>query len=72
TSWFGFAQDVLRAAELDPNRVQPIATADLRPQRPAKRPANSVLENAKMRKANLTLLDDYHIPLQRLVDRLAS
>ena len=72
TSWFGFAQDVLRAAELDPNRVQPIATADLRPQRPAKRPANSVLENAKMCKANLTLLDDYHIPLQRLVDRLAS
>ena len=72
TSWFGFAQDVLRAAELDPNRVQPIATADLRPQRPAKRPANSVLENAHMCKANLTLLDDYHIPLQRLVDRLAS
>jgi dTDP-4-dehydrorhamnose reductase len=72
TSWFGFAQDVLRAAELDPSRVQPIATAELRPQRPAKRPANSVLENAKMRKANLTLLDDYHIPLQRLVDRLAS
>ena len=72
TSWFGFAQDVLRAAELDPNRVQPIATADLRPQRPAKRPANSVLENAQMCKANLTLLDDYHIPLQRLVDRLAS
>lgn len=72
TSWFGFAQDVLRAAELDPSRVQPIATADLRPQRPAKRPANSVLENAKMCKANLTLLDDYHTPLQRLVDRLAS
>jgi dTDP-4-dehydrorhamnose reductase len=72
TSWFGFAQDVLRAAELDPKRVQPIATAELRPQRPARRPANSVLENAKMRKANLTLLDDYHIPLQRLVDRLAS
>jgi len=72
TSWFGFAQDVLRAAELDPNRVQPIATSELRPQRPAKRPANSVLENARMCKANLTLLDDYHIPLKRLVDRLAS
>ncbi|MFM9171178.1 MAG: sugar nucleotide-binding protein, partial [Acidimicrobiaceae bacterium] len=72
TSWFGFAHDVLRAAELDPNRVKPIATADLRPQRPAKRPANSVLENSEMRKANLTLLDDYHTPLQRLVDRLAS
>jgi dTDP-4-dehydrorhamnose reductase len=72
TSWFGFAQDVLRAAELDPTRVQPIATADLRPQRPAKRPANSVLDNAQMRKANLAMLDDFHIPLQRLVDRLTS
>ena len=72
TSWFSFAQDVLRAAELDPNRVQPIATADLRPQRPAKRPANSVLENARMRKANMTMLDDYHTPLQRLVDVLTS
>jgi dTDP-4-dehydrorhamnose reductase len=52
--------------------VQPIATADLRPQRPAKRPANSVLDNAQMRKANLAMLDDFHIPLQRLVDRLTS
>ncbi len=72
TSWFGFAQDVLRAAKLDPNRVQPIATIDLRPHRPAKRPANSVLENAQMRRANLTLLDDYHMPLQQLVDALTS
>ena len=72
TSWFGFAQDVLSAAGLDPNRVQPISTADFRPQRPAKRPANSVLENAQMREAKLTLLDDYHTPLQRLVDRLTS
>ncbi|MFM7951119.1 MAG: dTDP-4-dehydrorhamnose reductase [Acidimicrobiaceae bacterium] len=72
TSWFGFAQDVLRAAKLDANRVVSVATSELRPARPAKRPANSVLENAQMRKANLTLLDDYHIPLQRLVDRLAS
>ena len=72
TSWFGFAQDVLSAAGLDPNRVQPISTTDFRPQRPAKRPANSVLENAQMREAKLTLLDDYHTPLQRLVDRLTS
>lgn len=72
TSWFGFAQDVLSAAGLDPSRVKPIATADLRPLRPARRPANSVLENAKMRATGLALLDDYHIPLRRLVNRLAS
>lgn len=72
TSWFGFAQDVLVSADLDPSRVQPISTADLRPQRPAKRPANSVLENSKMHQANLTPLDDYHTPLQRLVNELMS
>jgi hypothetical protein len=31
-----------------------------------------VLENSKMREGNLTLLDDYHTPLQRLVDQLLS
>ena len=72
TSWFGFAKDVLRAADLDPKRVVPIATSELRPLRPAKRPANSVLENEQMRKANLALLDDFHIPMQQLVDQLAS
>jgi len=72
TSWFGFAQDVLRAANLDASRVSPIATSDLRPERPAKRPANSVLDNSRLRQANLALLDDYHTPLQRLVDRLAG
>ena len=72
TSWFGFARDVLSAAGQDPNRVIATTTELLQPARPAKRPANSVLDNARMRKANLTMLDDYHIPLQRLVDVLAS
>jgi len=72
TSWFGFARDVLTAAGLDPNRVVATTTKLLTPSRPAKRPANSVLANEEIRKANLPLLDDYHIPLQRLVDRLTS
>ena len=72
TSWFGFARDVLSAAGQDPNRVIATTTELLQPARPAKRPANSVLDNVRMRKANLTMLDDYHIPLQRLVDVLAS
>ena len=72
TSWFGFARDVLSAAGQDPNRVIATTTELLQPARPAKRPANSVLDNARMRKANLTMLDDYHIPLQRLVDVLTS
>ena len=57
---------------LDANRVIATTTELLQPARPAKRPANSVLDNARMRKANLTMLDDYHIPLQRLVDVLTS
>jgi len=72
TSWFGFARDVLTCAGLDADRVIATTTKLLQPARPAKRPANSVLENAQMRKANLALLDDYHIPLQRLVDVLTS
>lgn len=72
TSWFGFARDVLICAGLDANRVIATTTELLQPARPAKRPANSVLDNARMRQANLTMLDDYHIPLQRLVDALTS
>ena len=72
TSWFGFARDVLTCAGLDAGRVIATTTKLLQPARPAKRPTNSVLENAQMRKANLALLDDYHIPLQRLADVLTS
>lgn len=69
-SWFQFAQEVLRAAGLDPARVRPIATADLDPPRPALRPANSVLDNAVLRAAGVPLLRDFREPLAELVSRL--
>ena len=69
-SWFDFAQDVLRFAGMDPQRVIPISTDDLTPPRPAKRPANSVLDNSALRAAGLPLLADFREPLQRLVNRL--
>ncbi len=69
-SWFEFAAAVLAAAGEDPSRVQPIATADLQPPRPAPRPANSVLDNAALRLAGVALLDDFHEPLARLVSLL--
>jgi dTDP-4-dehydrorhamnose reductase len=71
-SWHGFAQEVLRAAGQDPARVLPVLTADLQPPRPAPRPANSVLENKALAQAGFTLLDDFRIPLARLVQRLAN
>ncbi len=71
-SWFEFAREVLRAAGLDPERVGPVSTADLLPPRPAPRPVNSVLDNAALRLSGIDLLDDFRIPLQRLVARLNS
>ena len=71
-SWFEFAQAVLRAAGLDPERVKPIATADLQPPRPAPRPANSVLDNAALRLGGIDLLPDFHEPLVRLVRTLTA
>ena len=69
-SWYEFAQLVMTAAGHDPNRVEPIATADLTPPRPAPRPANSVLENRALTLANLDLPPDFHPSLNRLVAEL--
>lgn len=71
-SWFEFAREVLRAAGLDPERVSPVATVDLQPPRPAPRPANSVLDNAALRLSGVELLDDFRVPLERLVSRLRA
>ena len=66
-SWFELARAVLEAAGHDPERVEPIATTELRPPRRAPRPANSVLDNAVLRLSGIPLLEDFHEPLTRLV-----
>ncbi len=71
-SWYEFAQAVLEAAGLDPDRVKPVSTAELQPPRPAPRPANSVLDNAAWRLSGLATTADFREPLARLVAQLTS
>ncbi len=67
TSWHGFAQAVLAVAGHDPDRVRPIATAELDPPRPAPRPANSALDNAAMRLMGMEPTPHWRDALERLV-----
>lgn len=70
TTWFGFAQAVMEAAGLDPNRVKPTTTAALA--RPAPRPANCVLDNAALRLQGIPLLPHWQEPLERVVKELLA
>lgn len=72
TTWYGFVRDILELAGHDPDKVRPIATADLDPPRPAPRPANSVLDNAALRLGGLPLLPHYRDSLERLLRDLGA
>ena len=71
TTWYGFARAVLEEAGLDADRVEPIATAELDPPRPAPRPSNSVLDNAALRLGGDELLPPWRDALGRLVRELS-
>ena len=71
-SWYGFAREIMVAAGHNPDRVEPITTAELDPPRPAPRPANSVLENRALGLAGLALPAEYREPLRRLVADLTG
>jgi dTDP-4-dehydrorhamnose reductase len=70
TSWYGFARDVVAAMGKDPEMVRAITTDELQPARPARRPANSVLDNAVLRLAGIPLLRDHREPLRETVKAL--
>jgi dTDP-4-dehydrorhamnose reductase len=69
-SWYEFAREVLMAAGFDAGKVAPIKTHELQPPRPAKRPANSVLNNGSLKRAGIELLPDFRVPLARLVSQI--
>jgi len=70
TSWYGFAQKTASLLGYDPSKIVPVKTSEFSPQRPAPRPANSVLDNMALRLSGLELLPDWQISLAKLLDRL--
>lgn len=64
TSWHGFAQEIFRQAGHAP-RLQPCTTADF--QRPAPRPAYSVLDNGRRRQAGSDLMPDWREALAEVL-----
>ena len=71
-SWFEFCQEVLDAAGLGRDRVQPCSTSDLQPPRPAPRPANSVLANTRFEPLGLDLPRHFKEPLKETVRNLTD
>ena len=71
-SWYEFARAVMESAGHDPDRVEPIATADLDPPRPAPRPANSVLDDVALRLSGLPPLPHFRESLDRVVAALTG
>ena len=66
-TWFELARAVMASLGLAPQRVRPITTAELDPPRRAVRPANSVLDNAALRRLGIALLPHWRERLDRLV-----
>lgn len=71
-SWYEFAREVLAGAGHDPERVLPIATANLVPPQPAPRPENSVLDNQALRELGWPETRDFREPLAELIADLQA
>lgn len=60
-SWFDFAQEIFRLAGLDPARVLPVTSEEF--QRPAPRPANSVLGHDRWIEVGITPMRDWRLAI---------
>lgn len=69
-SWYEFVREIVRLMGRDPSMVRAITTAELQPPRPAKRPANSVLDNKALRDLGYAPTRDFREPLAELLARL--
>ena len=63
---------VLLAAGLDPDRVEAITTAELRPARPAARPPYAVLDTARLATAGVAPLPPWRESVARLVHQMLA
>jgi dTDP-4-dehydrorhamnose reductase len=68
-SWFDLATQFLTLME-QPFRMKPCASEDY--PTPAKRPANSILENQRLKERGINVFRDWREDLQTFVDRLGS
>jgi dTDP-4-dehydrorhamnose reductase len=62
-SWFDFAREIVRLAGLDRVQISPISSSEL--DRPARRPKNSRLLNARLQREGLSLLPSWQDALIR-------
>jgi dTDP-4-dehydrorhamnose reductase len=63
-TWFRLAREIAALAGFDPELVRPTTSAELG--RPARRPANSVLDSERLERGRSPLVD-YHAPLEHAV-----
>jgi len=63
-SWFDLASRFLQRMDV-PHRIAPCSTAEY--PTPARRPANSILENTKLKKAGLNIFENWKLELERFV-----
>ena len=71
-TWYEVARAVTAALGLDPEGVRPVSTAELEPPRRAVRPANSVLDNARLRDEGRGVLPHWRDRLEALVAVMAG